>query len=832
MRPVPESLLARIQFLTLVICLCAVVTAPVIASGATGDENWGTGFQILSTDDAVSAILEVGSEIYVGGTFEQFRGANINFVARWNGEDWVQLGTGLTGTSIHNGVTSLVSDGSNVYIGGWFDTPGGYGQNVLVWDGTSLSNLGVASDAGPDRGVLSMAIHPVTGDLIVGGWFSEFRKSDGTPVGCLGLVRWDGTDWHDYLGGVYKEGSGVGEVREILFDGTDMYLAGYFTHVGTPPGVESHQVAMYDGTTVHSYGTGQLSSVSAIALYGGQVHIGASGTTVPGFKRWTGSAWEDVPVNWGTVPFTGTIAELTNYQGDLVAAGTFSIYNPIEPKNNIGRWNGTDFTPMGTGTNQGVSEVVVLSNGDLAIGGAFDTVDGVEVSRTGTWNGTNWEPLARTALRGLNNVARAVTVSGGEIYAGGGFDVAGTESASFVGRYDGTQWHALGAGVDDIVRAIVPGTGSNLYVGGDFASAGGAPAAGIAEWNGTSWSALGSGAIGSVYSLARDPANGDLYAGGNFVTAGGLTANGVARWDGGTWYTLGNGVDFAFVPDVSAIAIDGSDVYIGGRFTSVDGNTAMANIARWDGSAWSPLGSGISGFIYALAIYDGNLYAGGNFSTAGGVPADNIARWDPNLGQWFDVAGGTSGIVRSLAAWEVPGVASGIFVGGEFSGSGGGATAHIANYDGTSWQPLGSGCNDDVLAMVTDGGKVVVAGAFTKAGGKPSLRYAEWTQPLPSGVADGTTPKRNLLEQNYPNPFNPNTTIAYRLAEGSNVKLRIYDVAGKLVATLVDRDQSAGPHSIVWNGKTDIGRQASSGVYFYRLDADGETITRKLTLLK
>ena len=85
-----------------------------------------------------------------------------------------------------------------------------------------------------------------------------------------------------------------------------------------------------------------------------------------------------------------------------------------------------------------------------------------------------------------------------------------------------------------------------------------------------------------------------------------------------------------------AVGPDGS-LYAGGDFTTA-GGVAAHHIARWDGTAWQPLGSGMDGGVYALAVGpDGSLYAGGDFTTAGGVAANRIARWDGRVAtpwQW------------------------------------------------------------------------------------------------------------------------------------------------------------------------------------------------------
>ena len=99
-------------------------------------------------------------------------------------------------------------------------------------------------------------------------------------------------------------------------------------------------------------------------------------------------------------------------------------------------------------------------------------------------------------------------------------------------------------------------------------------------------------------------------------------------------------------------------------------------------------------------------------------------------------------------------------------------------------------------------------------------------------VGTGDTPALTNLGANYPNPFNPSTTIPFSLAREGHVTLRIYDVTGRVVATLVDGVQPTGTHEERWDGHADSGATVSSGVYFARLDGDGIRRTRKMVLLK
>jgi hypothetical protein len=101
----------------------------------------------------------------------------------------------------------------------------------------------------------------------------------------------------------------------------------------------------------------------------------------------------------------------------------------------------------------------------------------------------------------------------------------------------------------------------------------------------------------------------------------------------------------------------------------------------------------------------------------------------------------------------------------------------------------------------------------------------------PSTVGD--TPRNYVLSiSNYPNPFNPRTTVKYTVPSRGRVSVRLYDASGALVARLFDGERDAGAYSIEWDGRTTNGFAAASGLYFARIALNGETRTKKMTLLK
>ncbi len=102
----------------------------------------------------------------------------------------------------------------------------------------------------------------------------------------------------------------------------------------------------------------------------------------------------------------------------------------------------------------------------------------------------------------------------------------------------------------------------------------------------------------------------------------------------------------------------------------------------------------------------------------------------------------------------------------------------------------------------------------------------------PTAVDPAVVPSRFALRQNYPNPFNPKTTIDFSLPKASTVSLRVFDLRGRAVKTLLDESRPAGRHSIVWDGTDGAGQRVASGSYVYRIEAGEFRQDRKLTLIK
>jgi trimeric autotransporter adhesin len=362
---------------------------------------------------------------------------------------------------------------------------------------------------------------------------------------------------------------------------------------------------------------------------------------------------------------------------------------------------------------------------------------------------------------GMNGNVYVLTVfddglgSGPALYAGGQFTTAGGQTVNHIAKWDGLQWLPLGSGMSDQVYALTvfddgSGFGPALYAGGNFITASGETVWNIAKWDGAQWSPLGAGVNWTVFALTVfDDNSGSgpaLYAGGLFNAADGQPASHIAKWDGGQWTPLGSGVSGGHVVALTVFddnSGSGPGLYAGGWFTTAGGQPAN-RIAKWDGSQWSALGSGVTGGgtprVLALTVFDDNsgsgpaLYAGGVFSFAGGQSALNIAKWDGF--QWSQVGGGLSTAFGALNVFD-DGAGPALYAGGGFS-----SHNYIARWNGSQWSQLGSGVNSSVGALrVFDDGSgggpaLYAGGAFTTAGGTPANRIAKWGSIKSAGPAD------------------------------------------------------------------------------------------------
>jgi hypothetical protein len=131
-----------------------------------------------------------------------------------------------------------------------------------------------------------------------------------------------------------------------------------------------------------------------------------------------------------------------------------------------------------------------------------------------------------------------------------------------------------------------------------------------------------------------------------------------------------------------------------------------------------------------------------------------------------------------------------------------------------------------------DGYGDLVLSSASFAADKPQLFMIEHDGTLETDHSNYTIPNHVSISQNFPNPFNPETQFSYTLNESGTISLGIYDIMGKLIYTVYDGFQRAGNHNVLWSGLDQNKRPVSSGVYFYRLVTQSNTISKKMVLAK
>jgi hypothetical protein len=664
-------------------------------------------------------------QLIAGGVFATAGGVAASRIARWDGTTWTSLGSGMNNRV--NDLTIYDPDGTGpqppqLIAGGFFTTAGGVAANRIArWDGTTWAPLG----SGMNNRVNSLTIFdpdnagPQPAQLIATGTFTTAGGMSANQI-----ARWDGTTWAPL-------GSGINLTVEDMItydpDGSGPQLpqliaAGNFTNAG---GVAANRIARWDGTTWAPLGSGMNGTVGALTTYD--------------------------PDGAGPQP------------PQLIAAGEFFTAGG-ESANQIARWDGTSWAPLGSGVEYSDGSLFSFDPdgfgpqpAQLVVGGNF-TIDGVGLSAYGfaRWNGTTWDPFRpgmNAAVFTVNNFdPDGSGPLSAQLMAGGVFTIAGGATSNCIARWDGTTWVPLGSGMNSAVWALAnydpDGSGplsAQLIAGGGFTTAGGVTANRIARWNGTTWAPLASGFNALVYALTTYDPDGtgpqppQLIAAGEFTSAGVVTTNRIARWDGTTWAPLGGGISTPFgrVNAVTAYDPDGSglrppQLIAAGEFFTAGGEAANC-IARWDGTTWAPLGSGMNDRVFALTTYDldgagpqpPQLIAGGAFTTAGGVLANRIARWDGTT--WASLGSEMNGAVFALATYDPDGsgpLSAQLIAGGGFTTAGGVTANRIARWDGTTWVPLRSGMNNAVRALANydpDGfgplpAQLIAGGEFGRAG--------------------------------------------------------------------------------------------------------------------
>jgi hypothetical protein len=688
-----------------------------------------------------------GPRLIVAGVFTMAGGIYANNIAAWDGQGWQALGAGLLGSGNSPTVESLAvfddGGGPALYAGGSFSNAGGLtARRIAKWDGQAWSSLG----AGLNNTVFSLVVHDdgsgPGAQLIAAGTFTQ---AGGQPANFI--AKWNGQAWSTLGQGlnasvgalaVYDDGSGAGPA---------LIVGGGFTAAG---GVPANRVARWQGQTWSALGAGVNDYVNDLEVFDDGSGVGSA----------------------------------------LYVAGLFTSAGGA-PASRIARWDGLAWSPLGNGFNDRVLDLNVHDDGSgpaLYAAGDFVKSGTLTLARVAKWNGQTWSALGQAAgqsIPGVNSTAKVLMSHddgsgfGPALFVGGTMVQAGNKAVGRIARWDGQDWSHLAPGgfgpllgggspsVESLTSAVVGGSGPpKLYIGGSYAVTGPLSGESLASWDGQTLTPLlpindlvvaNTGSFKTLIQHDDGSSFGPaLYAGGSFA---GSTASYCARWNGQVWSSLAG--SFNLPVFTSTVHDDGSgqgpDLYVGGMLTVAGGGVPAVGVARWDGQAWSPVGLGVFGPVYALKSFAASpgsipdLYAGGLTVFAGGVTVSYITKWDGQ--NWSDVGGGVNGTVYSIEVYDDhSGSGPALYVGGNFSMAGGIPAAGIAKWDGQSWSALGAGIPDTVidLEVFNDGSgpypQLYAVGFFSVAGGVASQGIAKWNGQTWSPLGVGLPAGANVME--------------------------------------------------------------------------------------
>lgn len=360
------------------------------------------------------------------------------------------------------------------------------------------------------------------------------------------------------------------------------------------------------------------------------------------------------------------------------------------------------------------------------------------------WAGFTGPGLSGYAPRVGSVVIRDLIVHQGSLIAGGQFGWADSLAVQSVARWDGTTWAPLADGLGDPLNidatsvsalAVLDG---ELIVAGTYLGPSNSSMQCIARLSGQEWEPLGEGIAtqdggrGEVRALTVF--EGELIAAGSFGLAGADTACNIARWDGTRWHAMGTGLGAArglhksSSDAVYALTVHESQLIAGGRFSVIGSDSAM-NLALWDGSGWHPHTTGTNASVFHLSTLEDRLLTAGSFTVAGGTSIGGIATWDGTA--WSPLGDGVSRRGRSGRIYECLESNGRVFACGWFDAAGDTAATSIAAWNGNAWEPLGDEFPSAyrltygyALAIYQD--NLVVGGDFADAYGKDVGGIARW----------------------------------------------------------------------------------------------------------
>lgn len=417
------------------------------------------------------------------------------------------------------------------------------------------------------------------------------------------------------------------------------------------------------------------------------------------------------------------VRALAVYNGELYAAGAFTLTGTAETSY-IARWTGAAWEDVGGGlSNPDTSRflfaagahAMAVHNGELVVGGNFNTAGSIDAPYVARWNGAEWQPMGTLAPDHSRSEVRAFLVHNGNLIAGG-MILTATGNNSVV-RWNGAAWEPFIAGIISGVPAVrALGTdGPSLFAGLDNGLGGIGNAVFRATTNAGgayAWQAASLSYSGSAYAFGNSGGQAFLGGVGQPLTTG--EGRGVARWDGAAWHGLSTGGFPATFDGTFAMADYQTDLIVGSSaYTG-------AKLNGWDGTQMYALSDGLAQCRNMAATSQGLIASG----SIGSQKATGIFRYDGQA--WHTIASLPFNAFQKTFnnVAEVPGGGLAFTLSQGFSAT---DTRNIALWNGAAFSPLG-----ERLAGASDieyfNEHIIVSGSFTSTPSGTALPYiAQWS---------------------------------------------------------------------------------------------------------
>jgi len=325
------------------------------------------------------------------------------------------------------------------------------------------------------------------------------------------------------------------------------------------------------------------------------------------------------------------IRDFVNACGYLIAVCEFTEIGGIKA-NKIAYFDGTNWSALGCGLEDGSIYDMVEYDGKLYVTGQFQEIGCAPAEIIARWDCENktWDSVGGGLSGGDDPFGDALAVYNDELYVGGRFSKAGDIDVVNIAKWDGDNWANVGTIENGSVRELEVYK-QELYVGGFFDAVNGINTGSIASYNGSSWSGLGDidelelKSVGTVKNMAVF--KNVLYISGDFSSNNDDISE-LVTWNGNQLQDFGRAFSFSqnSIKELTAI---NDLLYIGGNFRNVVASQAN-NLIQWDGEAWGIMGQGATGTVLGIEQYKSKIYIGGDFTSAGGSTAENLSIWTEN----------------------------------------------------------------------------------------------------------------------------------------------------------------------------------------------------------